>query len=84
MKNLPPVRAGLRRAHAQVVEDVLGSACRVDVAPFQVHVAVANKDAAALEAGQKLVEDLDAAGIEVLFDDRPKVSPGVKFKVIVA
>ncbi|TRX37124.1 proline--tRNA ligase [Corynebacterium guaraldiae] len=52
----------------------------VAVAPYQVHVAVANKDAAALEAGQKLVEDLDRAGIEVLFDDRPKVSPGVKFK----
>ncbi|KKO80322.1 prolyl-tRNA synthetase [Corynebacterium minutissimum] len=52
----------------------------VAVAPFQVHVAVANKDAAALEAGQKLVEDLDRAGVEVLFDDRPKVSPGVKFK----
>ncbi|KHO29025.1 proline--tRNA ligase [Corynebacterium minutissimum] len=52
----------------------------VAVAPYQVHVAVANKDAAAMEAGQKLVEDLDRAGIEVLFDDRPKVSPGVKFK----
>ncbi|MDO5032473.1 proline--tRNA ligase [Corynebacterium sp.] len=52
----------------------------VAVAPYQVHVAVANKDAAALEAGQKLVEDLDRAGLEVLFDDRPKVSPGVKFK----
>ncbi|OFO93852.1 MULTISPECIES: proline--tRNA ligase [unclassified Corynebacterium] len=52
----------------------------VAVAPYQVHVAVANKDAAALEAGQKLVEDLDRAGVEVLFDDRPKVSPGVKFK----
>ena len=52
----------------------------VAVAPYQVHVAVANKDAAALEAGQKLVQDLDRAGIEVLFDDRPKVSPGVKFK----
>ena len=26
------------------------------------------------------MEDLDRAGIEVLFDDRPKVSPGVKFK----
>ena len=32
------------------------------------------------EAAEKLVADLDAAGIEVLFDDRPKVSPGVKFK----
>lgn len=52
----------------------------VAVAPYQVHVAVANKDAAALEAGQKLVQDLDRVGIEVLFDDRPKVSPGVKFK----
>ena len=52
----------------------------VAVAPYQVHVAVANKDAAALEAGHKLVEDLDRAGVEVLFDDRPKVSPGVKFK----
>lgn len=52
----------------------------VAVAPYQVHVVVANKDAAALEAGQKLVQDLDRAGIEVLFDDRPKVSPGVKFK----
>src|SRR5699024_4524137 len=27
-----------------------------------------------------LVEALDKAGVEVLFDDRPKVSPGVKFK----
>lgn len=52
----------------------------VDVAPYQVHVAVANKDAAAMEAGDKLVAELDKAGIEVLFDDRPKVSPGVKFK----
>ena len=52
----------------------------VAVAPYQVHVAVANKDAAAMEAGKKLVEDLDRAGVEVLFDDRPKVSPGVKFK----
>lgn len=52
----------------------------VAVAPYQVHVAVANKDAAAMEAGDKLVEELSAKGLEVLFDDRPKVSPGVKFK----
>ncbi len=52
----------------------------VEVAPYQVHVVVANKDAAAMEAGDRMVEELDAAGIEVLFDDRPKVSPGVKFK----
>jgi len=52
----------------------------VEVAPFQVHVVVANKDAAAIEAGDRMVAELDAAGVEVLFDDRPKVSPGVKFK----
>ena len=52
----------------------------VEVAPYQVHVVVANKDAAAMEAGERLVGELDAAGVEVLFDDRPKVSPGVKFK----
>ena len=27
-----------------------------------------------------LAEELSAAGLEVLYDDRPKVSPGVKFK----
>ncbi|MDO5671160.1 MAG: His/Gly/Thr/Pro-type tRNA ligase C-terminal domain-containing protein, partial [Corynebacterium sp.] len=52
----------------------------VEIAPYQVHVVVANKDAAAMEAGDRIVAELDAAGIEVLFDDRPKVSPGVKFK----
>ena len=52
----------------------------VEVAPYQVHVVVANKDQAAMEAGERLAADLDAAGVEVLFDDRPKVSPGVKFK----
>ncbi|AZA09038.1 proline--tRNA ligase [Corynebacterium pseudopelargi] len=52
----------------------------VEVAPYKVHVVVANKDKEAAEAAEQLVADLDAAGIDVLFDDRPKVSPGVKFK----
>ena len=52
----------------------------VEIAPYQVHVVVANKDKAALAAGDDIVAQLDAAGVEVLFDDRPKVSPGVKFK----
>ncbi|QPK78401.1 proline--tRNA ligase [Corynebacterium lizhenjunii] len=74
---------GISRMMAVLAEqraDDKGLNWPVEVAPYQVHVAVANKDAAALEAGDKLVADLDAAGIEVLFDDRPKVSPGVKFK----
>ncbi|WP_293768315.1 proline--tRNA ligase [uncultured Corynebacterium sp.] len=74
---------GVSRMMAVLAEqqaDEKGLRWPVDVAPYQVHVVVANKDAAALEAGDKLVADLDAAGVEVLFDDRPKVSPGVKFK----
>lgn len=74
---------GISRMMAVLAEqqaDEKGLRWPVSIAPYQVHVAVANKDHAALEAGDKLVAELDAAGIEVLFDDRPKVSPGVKFK----
>lgn len=74
---------GVSRMMAVLAEqnhDDKGLKWPVAVAPYQVHVAVANKDAAAMEAGDTLVEELDAAGVEVLFDDRPKVSPGVKFK----
>lgn len=74
---------GITRMLAVLAEqrhDEKGLCWPVEIAPYQVHVAVANKDAAALEAGAKLVEELDAAGLEVLFDDRRKVSPGVKFK----
>lgn len=52
----------------------------LEVAPFQVHMVIANKDEAAREAAEKLAADLDAQGVEVILDDRPKVSPGVKFK----
>lgn len=50
------------------------------VAPAQVHVMATGKDEAALEAAEKLVAELEERGIEVLYDDRRKVSPGVKFK----
>lgn len=50
-----------------------------EVAPFDVHLVIANKDDAAITGANELAEDLDAAGIEVLLDDR-KSSPGVKFK----
>lgn len=49
------------------------------VAPFTVHVVATGRDAAVHEIAESLVETLDAAGVDVLFDDRPKVSPGVKF-----
>ena len=50
------------------------------VAPAQVHVMATGKDEAAFEAAERLVTELEERGIEVLYDDRRKVSPGVKFK----
>jgi prolyl-tRNA synthetase len=49
------------------------------VAPFDVHVVAAGKDELVFDVAQKLAEDLEAAGKDVLYDDRPKLSPGVKF-----
>ncbi|BAU96327.1 prolyl-tRNA synthetase [Corynebacterium suranareeae] len=74
---------GVTRLLAVLAEqrhDEAGLNWSVEVAPYQVHVVAANKDAAAIEAAERFAEELSAAGIEVLFDDRPKVSPGVKFK----
>lgn len=49
------------------------------VAPFDVHVIATGKDPAIFEAAESVVAEIEATGREVLFDDRPKVSPGVKF-----
>lgn len=65
---------------AEQSHDDKGLIWPLSVAPYHVHVVIANKDASAAEAAEKLVADLDSRGIDVLIDDRPKVSPGVKFK----
>ncbi|MFE4469266.1 proline--tRNA ligase [Leifsonia sp. NPDC056824] len=49
------------------------------VSPFDVHVVAAGRDAVAFEVAEQAAAELEAAGLEVLLDDRPKVSPGVKF-----
>lgn len=74
---------GVTRLLAVLAEqrhDEAGLNWSVEVAPYQVHVVAANKDAAAIEAAERFATELSAAGLDVLFDDRPKVSPGVKFK----
>ncbi len=74
---------GVSRLLAVLAEqrhDDAGLSWPVNVAPYQVHVVVANKDAAAIEAAERYAKELSAAGLQVLFDDRLKVSPGVKFK----
>jgi prolyl-tRNA synthetase len=73
---------GVSRAVAALAEanhDDAGLAWPINVAPAQVHVVATGKDAAVFTACEELAVELDRAGIEVLYDDRFKVSPGVKF-----
>jgi prolyl-tRNA synthetase len=49
------------------------------VAPFDVHVVAAGRDQIVFDVAEELTASLEGAGLDVLFDDRPKVSPGVKF-----
>ncbi|WP_372594458.1 proline--tRNA ligase [Actinotalea sp.] len=73
---------GVSRAVAALAEtnhDDAGLAWPAQVAPAQVHLVAAGKDEAVKAACEELAADLDGLGIEVLLDDRPRVSPGVKF-----
>jgi prolyl-tRNA synthetase len=73
---------GVSRLVAVIAEqqhDELGLRWPSGIAPADVQVVVAGKDPALTEVGERLAGELDAAGIEVILDDRT-VSPGVKFK----
>jgi prolyl-tRNA synthetase len=74
---------GVSRGVAAIAEsnhDELGLVWPREVAPADVHVVATGKDPAIFQAAEALAEELVAAGLTVLYDDRPKVSPGVKFK----
>ncbi|HSU08435.1 MAG TPA: His/Gly/Thr/Pro-type tRNA ligase C-terminal domain-containing protein, partial [Pseudonocardia sp.] len=74
---------GVSRAVAAIAEsthDELGLVWPREVAPADVHVVATGKDAAVFSTAEALAQELVAAGLTVLYDDRPKVSPGVKFK----
>ena len=74
---------GVSRAVAAIAEsthDELGLCWPREIAPADVHLVATGKDPAIFEAAEKLAGELVAAGLTVLYDDRPKVSPGVKFK----
>ncbi len=64
---------------AELNNDAKGLIWPKTVAPFDVHVVATGRDAAVFEAAETVAAALEAAGKDVLFDDRPKVSPGVKF-----
>jgi len=66
-------------ALAEANHDDKGLAWPAHVAPAHVHVVATGKDDAVFQAADELARGLVARGVEVLYDDRPKVSPGVKF-----
>ncbi|MDQ7880392.1 proline--tRNA ligase [Microbacterium sp. QXD-8] len=64
---------------AELNNDDKGLIWPPSVAPFDVHVVAAGREAGMFDVAEKLSADLEASGLDVLYDDRPKVSPGVKF-----
>jgi prolyl-tRNA synthetase len=74
---------GPSRAVAAIAEntlDELGLCWPRNVAPADVHVVATGKDDAIFAAADRIATELAGDGVTVLYDDRPKVSPGVKFK----
>ncbi|WP_194814484.1 proline--tRNA ligase [Nocardia sp. XZ_19_385] len=73
---------GVSRMVAVIAEqqhDEKGLRWPAEIAPFDIHVVIANKDDAARSGAEQVVAGLDSHGLDVLFDDRT-ASPGVKFK----
>jgi prolyl-tRNA synthetase len=74
---------GVSRAVAAIAEnthDELGLVWPREVAPADVHLVATGKDEQVYATAASLADELADAGVTVLYDDRPKVSPGVKFK----
>ena len=73
---------GVTRIMAVIAEannDEKGLIWPKEVAPFDVHVIATGKDQVAYDLAETLTAELETAGLDILYDDRPKVSPGVKF-----
>ncbi|GGC99183.1 proline--tRNA ligase [Tersicoccus solisilvae] len=73
---------GVSRAVAALAEsnhDEKGLVWPRAVAPFDVHLMATGKGEEIFAAAEQLATDLEAAGLDVLYDDRPRTSPGVKF-----
>ena len=73
---------GVSRLVAALVEqnhDERGMVWPLDVAPVQVHVIATGKGEELFAAAEALAGEVEAAGYSVLYDDRAKMSAGVKF-----
>jgi len=75
---------GVSRALAAIAEhghDDIGLCWPREIAPADVHIVMAGKEGGPQRpAAEQLAASLEAAGLRILFDDRVKVSPGVRFK----
>ncbi|WP_457113111.1 proline--tRNA ligase [Marmoricola sp. URHA0025 HA25] len=74
---------GVSRAVAAIAEgnnDELGLVWPREISPADVHIVATGKDGAVFAAAAEIADELAARGLTVLYDDREKVSPGVKFK----
>jgi prolyl-tRNA synthetase len=73
---------GVTRVLAVIAEannDEKGLVWPREVSPFDVHLIAATREPEVYAAAAALVAELEADGLDVLYDDRLKVSPGVKF-----
>jgi prolyl-tRNA synthetase len=73
---------GVTRAVAALAEsnhDAKGLVWPRSVAPADVHVVAVGRGEEIFAAAEQLAQELEASGLDVIYDDRPKVSPGVKF-----
>ena len=73
---------GVSRVMAALAEanhDEHGLAWPIAVAPYHVQVLATGKDNAVFSTAEGIAAALDADGVEVLYDDRRRVSAGVKF-----
>ena len=73
---------GVTRILATIAElnnDAKGLIWPESVAPFDVHVVATGREEIVFETSETVVALIEATGRDVLYDDRRKVSPGVKF-----
>ena len=64
---------------AELFSDDKGLIWPESIATDDIHVVATGKGGEPYELAESVTGQLEAAGFDVLYDDRPKVSPGVKF-----
>jgi prolyl-tRNA synthetase len=75
---------GVSRVAAAAIEqnhDEVGMIWPLPIAPYSVHIVQMKPGDEAQDAlAQEIHDNLESLGCDVLWDDRKKVSPGIKFK----